>query len=97
MLNSQNTNSRVQRGNAGDAVVNNNININKISINNFYNRQDPPQELYSVRSKHGTKQDRSTNEGRVKTDPSNRPETHKKNFSLNEQNLRGEQFSQLKK
>lgn len=30
--------------------MNNNININKISINNFYNRQDNSQELYSLRS-----------------------------------------------
>ena len=40
------------RGKEGvkEAVVNNNININKISINNFYNRQDNSQELYSLRS-----------------------------------------------
>jgi hypothetical protein len=49
MLNEQNGSNRQGIGN--DGVVNNNININKISINNYYNRQDPSQELYSMRSK----------------------------------------------
>lgn len=85
------------RGRAsGEGVVNNNININKISINNYYNRQDVPGELYSMRSRR-TNRDQATNELRVKTDPSGASETHKKNFSLNEHNLAGDHFAQLKK
>jgi hypothetical protein len=51
MINTQQVNHQGFPGNANDPVVNNNININKISINNYYNRQDPSQELYSMRSK----------------------------------------------
>ena len=50
MLNNQNGGHR-QDLTGSDGIVNNNININKISINNYYNRQDPSQELYSMRSK----------------------------------------------
>jgi len=51
MINSQQVNHHGYPGSSNDPVVNNNININKISINNYYNRQDPSQELYSMRSK----------------------------------------------
>ena len=95
MVTSQNT---VIRGTPTDPVVNNNININKISINNFYNRQDPSQELYSMRSRRasGLTSDRP-NDQRAKTDPSASANQHKKNFSLNEQNLKGDQFDNFKK
>lgn len=95
MVHSQGTNARA-RTSGRDKVVNNNININKISINNFYNRPDAPQELYSVRSRPGNPEQNS-HELRVKTDPSGGVDSHKKNFSLNEHNLRGEHFAQLKK
>lgn len=59
---------RVARGTAGDAVVNNNININKISINNFYNRPDASAELYLAHRAPGE---------RAKTDPSAEAEPKK--------------------
>ena len=50
IIHNQSGKAIISRGNVTDPVINNNININKISINNFYNRQDAGQELYSMRS-----------------------------------------------
>lgn len=41
--------------------------------------------------------DRGNNEMRVKTDPSTPIDKHKKNFSLNEQNLKDKQLGHKKK